>query len=46
MSYGGDRSKWRPRYCSDVLASRLAETEPMKIDDTLADVEGIAYTIR
>ena len=30
----------------DVLANTLAETEPMKIDDTLADVEGIAYTIR
>ena len=30
----------------DVLAYALAETEPMKIDDTLADVEGIAYTIR
>ena len=30
----------------DVLAYTLAQTEPMKIDDTLADVEGIAYTIR
>ena len=30
----------------DVLANTLAETEPMKINDTLADVEGIAYTIR
>ena len=30
----------------DVLAYALAETEPMKIDDTLADVECIAYTIR
>ena len=30
----------------DVLAYTLAETEPMKIDKTLADVEGIAYTIR
>ena len=30
----------------DVLAYTLAETEPMKIDHTLADVEGIAYTIR
>ena len=30
----------------DVLAYTLAETKPMKIDDTLADVEGIAYTIR
>ena len=30
----------------DVLANTLAETEPMKIDDTLADVKGIAYTIR
>ena len=30
----------------DVLAYKLAETEPMKFDDTLADVEGIAYTIR
>ena len=29
-----------------MLANTLAETEPMKIDDTLADVEGIAYTIR
>ena len=29
-----------------MLAYALAETEPMKIDDTLADVEGIAYTIR
>ena len=30
----------------DVLANTLAETQPMKIDDTLADVDGIAYTIR
>ena len=30
----------------DVLGYTLAETEPMKIGDTLADVEGIAYTIR
>ena len=30
----------------DVLAYTLAETEPRKIDDTLADVEGVAYTIR
>ena len=30
----------------DGLAYTLAETKPMKIDDTLADVEGIAYTIR
>ena len=30
----------------DLLAYTLAETEPTKIDDTLADVEGIAYTIR
>ena len=30
----------------DVLAYTLAETKPMKIDDTLADVEGVAYTIR
>ena len=29
----------------DVLAYTLAETKPMKIDDTLAVVEGIAYTI-
>ena len=29
----------------EVLAYTLAKTEPMKIDDTLADVEGIAYTI-
>ena len=29
-----------------MLAYKLAETEPMKFDDTLADVEGIAYTIR
>ena len=29
----------------DVLAYTVAETEPMKIDDTLTDVEGIAYTI-
>ena len=28
-----------------MLAYALAETEPMKIDDTFADVEGIAYTI-
>ena len=30
----------------DVLAYTLAEREPMKIDEYLADVEGIAYTIR
>ena len=30
----------------DVLAITLAEAKPMKINDTLADVEGIAYTIR
>ena len=30
----------------DVLGYTLAETEPMKIGDTLANVEGIAYTIR
>ena len=30
----------------DVLAYTLPETELMKIDDTLADVEGIAYTTR
>ena len=30
----------------DVLAYTLAETEPMKIEDTSADAEGIAYTIR
>ena len=30
----------------DVLAYTLAQTEPMKIDDLLAEVEGIAYTIR
>ena len=30
----------------DVLGYTLAETKPMKIDDTLADVEGVAYTIR
>ena len=30
----------------DVLAYTLAQTEAMKIDDTLADVEGIAYTTR
>ena len=30
----------------DVLAYTLAETEPMKINDTSAEVEGIAYTIR
>ena len=29
----------------DVLAYTQAETEPMKIDDTLADVVGIAYTM-
>ena len=28
-----------------VLAYTLAQTETMKIDDTLADEEGIAYTI-
>ena len=30
----------------DVLAYTLAETESMKIDEYLADVEDIAYTIR
>ena len=30
----------------NVLANTLAEAKPMKINDTLADVEGIAYTIR
>ena len=30
----------------DVLAYALAERGPMKIDEYLADVEGIAYTIR
>ena len=30
----------------DVLTYTLAETEPMKIYEYLADVEGIAYTIR
>ena len=30
----------------DVLAYTLAKAEPMKIDNTLADVEGIAYMIR
>ena len=30
----------------DVLANTLADTQLMKIDDTLADVEGITYTIR
>ena len=29
-----------------MLAYALAETKPMEIDDTFADVEGIAYTIR
>ena len=29
-----------------VLAYTLAQTKPMKIDDTLGDVEGIAYTLR
>ena len=29
----------------DVLAYTLAETGPMKMNDTLADEEGIAYTI-
>ena len=29
----------------DLMAYTLAEIVPMKIDDTLADVEGIAYTI-
>ena len=30
----------------DLLGYTLTKTEPMKIDDTLADVESIAYTIR
>ena len=29
-----------------MLGYTLAETKPIKIGDTLADVEGIAYEIR
>ena len=45
LSYGIRGVDLEAEVLLDVLAYTLAETKPMKIDDTLADVEGITYTI-